>query len=59
MVITIWRSTMSRRTLCLLALLFVADAIAVNGRAPRPITLPGKEVLDVTRTVRLQSPVFA
>lgn len=50
---------MSRRTLCLLALLFVADAIAVNGRAPRPITLPGKEVLDVTRTVRLQSPVFA
>jgi hypothetical protein len=49
---------MSRRTLCLLALLFVADAIVVNGRAPRPITFPGKEVLDMTRTVRLHSPVL-
>ncbi|MBQ0821772.1 hypothetical protein HPT29_010060 [Microvirga terrae] len=45
---------MSRRILCLLALLFVADAIAVNGRAPRPVVLSGKEMLDVTRFTRLQ-----
>jgi hypothetical protein len=47
-------SIMSRRILCLLALLFVADAIAVNGRAPRPVVLSGKEMLDVTRLARLQ-----
>jgi hypothetical protein len=45
---------MSRRILCILALLFVADAIAVNGRGPRPVVLSGKEVLDVTRLTRLQ-----
>jgi hypothetical protein len=45
---------MSRRILCVLALLFVADAIAVNGRAPRPVVLSGKEVLDATRFTQLQ-----
>ncbi len=45
---------MSRRILCLFALLFVADAIAVNGRAPRPVVLSGKEMLDVTRLARQQ-----
>ncbi|WP_162820304.1 hypothetical protein [Microvirga calopogonii] len=45
---------MSRRILCVLALLFVADAIAVNGRAPRPVVLSGKEVIEVTRQTRLQ-----
>ena len=49
-----WSPIMSRRILCLLALLFVADAIAVNGRAPRPVVLSGKEMLDVTRFTRLQ-----
>jgi hypothetical protein len=32
----------------------VADAIAVNGRAPRPVVLSGKEMLDVTRLARQQ-----
>lgn len=50
---------MSRRLLCLLALLFVADSMAVNGRGPRPITLAGKDVLEVTRLVRLQAPALA
>jgi hypothetical protein len=50
---------MSRRVLCLLALLFVTDAILVNGRGPRPITLSGKEVLEVTRLSRLQAATFA
>jgi len=45
---------MSPRILCILALLFVADAIAVNGRGPRPVVLSGKEVLDVTRLTRMQ-----
>ena len=45
---------MSRRILCVLALLFVADAIAVHGRAPRPVVLSGKEVLDVNRFTHLQ-----
>jgi len=45
---------MSRRILCILALLLVADAIAVNGRGPRPVVLSGKEVLDVTRLTRMQ-----
>ncbi|MGO4524195.1 hypothetical protein AB4097_04950 [Microvirga sp. 2MCAF35] len=45
---------MSRRILCVLALLFVVDAIAVNGRAPRPVVLSGKEMLDITRQTRLQ-----
>jgi hypothetical protein len=45
---------MSRRILCILALLFVTDAIAVNGRAPRPVVLSGKDMLDVTRLARLQ-----
>ncbi|WP_262032059.1 hypothetical protein [Microvirga sp. Mcv34] len=50
---------MSRRILCVLALLFVADAMAVNGRAPRPVVLSAKETLDVTRQSRLQvSPAF-
>jgi hypothetical protein len=52
-------SIMSRRLLCLLALLFVADSMAVNGRGPRPITLAGKDVLEVTRLVRLQAPALA
>jgi len=45
---------MSRRILCVLALLFVADAIAVNGRAPRPVVLSAKETLEVARQTRLQ-----
>ena len=49
-----WIPIMSRRILCILALLFVADAIAVNGRGPRPVVLSGKEVLDVTRLTRMQ-----
>jgi hypothetical protein len=49
---------MSRRLLCLLALLFVADAIAVHGRGPRSITLSGKEILEVSRIVRLQAPTL-
>jgi hypothetical protein len=49
-----WSLIMSRRILCILALLFVADAIAVNGRGPRPVVLSGKEVLDVTRLTRMQ-----
>jgi hypothetical protein len=54
MVSLTWSPIMSRRILCLLALLFVADAIAVNGRAPRPVVLSGKEMLDVTRLARQQ-----
>jgi hypothetical protein len=54
MVELMWSPIMSRRILCLLALLFVADAIAVNGRAPRPVVLTGKEMLDVARLTRLQ-----
>jgi hypothetical protein len=50
---------MSPRLLGLLALLFVADAIAVNGRGPRPITVGGKEVLEVTRLTRLQAATVA
>jgi len=50
---------MSRRLLCLLALLFVIDAMAVNGRAPRPISVSGKEVLEVARITRLQAPALA
>lgn len=50
---------MSRRLLCLLALLFVADAIAIHGRGPRPITLSGKEVLEVSRVIRLQASAIA
>jgi hypothetical protein len=50
---------MSRRLLCLLALLLVADAIVIHGRGPRPITVSGKEVLEVSRIVRLQIPALA
>ena len=50
---------MSRRLLCLLALLFVADAIAVNGRGLRPVRLSGKEVIEVTRLTRLQDLTLA
>ena len=50
---------MSRRCLCLLALLFVADAIVVNGRGPRPVTVAGKEVLEVVRLTRLQASTLA
>ena len=49
---------MSRRTLWLLTLLFVADAIVVNGRPPRFPTVQGKEVLDVVRTERFQARTF-
>ena len=50
---------MSRRLLCLVALLFVADAMAVNGRAPRPITRAGRGELVATRLVRVQGPSLA
>jgi hypothetical protein len=50
---------MSRRQKCLIALLFVADAMVVNGRGPRPITLSGKDVLEAARLTRLQSPALA
>ena len=50
---------MSRRLSCLFALLLVADAILVNGRGPRPITVGGKEVLEVTRLTRLQAATVA
>lgn len=50
---------MSRRILCLIALMFVADAIATYGRGPRPITLSGREVLEVVRLTRLQAPAIA
>jgi hypothetical protein len=50
---------MSRRLLCLLALLFVADAIVIHGRGPRPINLMGKEVLEVTRIAKLQATALA
>jgi hypothetical protein len=42
---------MSRRVLCLLALLFVTDAITVYGRGPRApsVTRP-----DISETARLQ-----
>jgi hypothetical protein len=46
---------MSRRTLWLITLLFVADAIVVNGRPPRFPTVQGKEVLDVARIERFQA----
>ncbi|MFE1602920.1 hypothetical protein [Methylobacterium sp. ID0610] len=35
---------MARRSLCLFALLCVADAIVVHGRGPRPICLSHPEV---------------
>jgi hypothetical protein len=44
---------MPRRLLFVLALLFVADAIVVNGRAPRPIVRSGEEILEVVRLSRL------
>jgi hypothetical protein len=50
---------MSRRLLCLFALLFVADAIVVNGRPPRPVTRSGKEVIEAIQFTRLQAPAFA
>ncbi len=50
---------MSRRVLCLLALLFVADAILVNGRGPRPVAVAGKEVLEATRLTRLYASTLA
>jgi hypothetical protein len=46
---------MSRRILCLFALLLVADAIAVNGRGPRPITISGQQALEVARLSRLHA----
>jgi hypothetical protein len=49
---------MSRRLLSLLALLLVADAVVVHGRGPRPITLSGKEIFEVSCIVRLQSPAL-
>ena len=50
---------MSRRVLCLLALVFVSDAILVNGRGPRPITIGGAQVLEVTRLARLHATSLA
>ncbi len=50
---------MPRRILFLIALLFVADSIVVNGRSPRPINLSGKEVLEVVRLARLQNVALA
>ncbi len=44
---------MSRRVLCLLALLFVSDAILVHGRGPRPVTFGSTQVLEVVRLTRL------
>ena len=44
---------MSRRVLFLIALLFVADSIVVNGRSPRPIKLSGSVELEVARVSRL------
>jgi hypothetical protein len=45
---------MSRRVLFLIALVFVADSIAVNGRSPRPIKLSGQVELEVAHVTRLQ-----
>jgi hypothetical protein len=50
---------MPRRLLSLLALLLVANAIVIHGRGPRPIALSGKEVLEVSRVVRLQASALA
>ena len=50
---------MSRRTLWLLTLLFVVDAMVVNGRPPRFPTVQGKELLDLARTERFQARTFA
>jgi hypothetical protein len=46
---------MSRRVLALISLLLVADAVLVNGRAPRPVTLNGQNMLEMTRIHRLQT----
>ena len=50
---------MSRRLSSLFALVFVAEAILVIGRGPRPVTIGGKEVIEVTRIMRLQASALA
>jgi hypothetical protein len=50
---------MSRHLSYLFALLLVADAIAVNGRGPRPVTISGQVVIEVTRLTRLQAATVA
>ena len=46
---------MSRRVLSLLTLLLVADAITVYGRGPRPISFPGQDVREATRSDRIHT----
>jgi hypothetical protein len=48
-------STMSRRALCLLSLLLVAEAIVVNGRGPRPVSVSDPSMTEVTRIYRLRT----
>jgi hypothetical protein len=43
----------STRILALFALLLVADAITIHGRGPRPISFPGQDVREATRSHRL------
>jgi hypothetical protein len=43
---------MARRVLCLFALLCVADAITVHGRAPRAISLAQPEAGETARAGR-------
>jgi hypothetical protein len=43
---------MSRRALCLLSLLLVADAIVVNGRGPCPVSVSDQSITEVTRIYR-------
>ncbi|WP_157080586.1 hypothetical protein [Methylobacterium variabile] len=45
---------MSRRLIALIALAFVADAIAVHGRAPRAISIVHPEAGETVRPGRQQ-----
>jgi hypothetical protein len=42
----------SARILSLFALLLVADAITIHGRGPRPVSFPGQDVREATRSHR-------
>ena len=47
------RPARSTRILALFALLLVADAITIHGRGPRPVSFPGQDVREATRSHRL------
>ena len=46
-------SARSTRILALFALLLVADAITIHGRGPRPVSFPGQDLREATRSHRL------